>query len=106
MNIADMQALVAVVETGSLAHAAVKLHLTQPAVTRRIQRLEETLGLRLLDRDSKPARPTPDGRAAYTECVRVLAAADGLKAVAGRRPDGDAMLRLGVSHGAGDLVLP
>ena len=87
MNIADMQALVAVVETGSLAHAAVKLHLTQPAVTRRIQRLEETLGLRLLDRDSKPARPTPDGRVAYAECVRVLAAADALKAIAGRRPE-------------------
>src|SRR5215207_5446065 len=106
MNLADMQALVAVVETGSLAHAAIKLNLTQPAITRRIQRLEETLGAKLLDRDVKPARPTAEGDAAYAECVRVLNAADGLKSVIGRDPRQARALRLGVSLGAADLVLP
>jgi DNA-binding transcriptional LysR family regulator len=106
MNLADMQALVAVVDTGSLAHAAVKLNLTQPAVTRRIQRLEKSLGAKLLDRDVKPARPTAEGEAAYAECVRVLAAADGLKTAFGRAPGEALPLCIGVSLGAADLVLP
>ena len=106
MNLADMQALIAVVETGSLAHAAIKLNLTQPAITRRIQRLEETLGAKLLDRDVKPARPTAEGEAAYAECVRVLNAADGLKSAVGRGPRDGRALRLGVSYGAADVVLP
>jgi DNA-binding transcriptional LysR family regulator len=106
MNLADMQALVAVVETGSLAHAAVKLNVTQPAVTRRIQRLEEELGATLLDRDVKPARPTVEGEAAYAECVRVLSAADGLKSAFGREPGRGRALRIGVSLGAADLILP
>jgi DNA-binding transcriptional LysR family regulator len=106
MNIPDMQALVAVVETGSLARAAVKLNLTQPAVTRRIQRLEEVLGAALLDRDVKPARVTAEGEVAYAECVRVLSAADGLKSAIAREPRSGRALRIGVSLGAADLILP
>jgi DNA-binding transcriptional LysR family regulator len=106
MNLADMQALVAVIETGSLAHAAIKLSLTQPAITRRIQRLEEALGATLLDRDVKPARPTAEGEAAYAECIRVLNAADSLKGAIGRECRPGRALRIGVSYGAADLVLP
>jgi DNA-binding transcriptional LysR family regulator len=106
MNLADMHALVAVVESGSLAHAAVRLSITQPAITRRIQRLEEALGAKLLDRDVKPARPTAEGEAAYAECIRVLNAADGLKSALAREPRLARTLRIGVSLGAADIVLP
>jgi DNA-binding transcriptional LysR family regulator len=106
MNLADMHALVAVVETGSLAHAAVKLNITQPAITRRIQRLEEALDAKLLDREVKPARPTAEGTAAYAECIRVLNAADGLRSALAREPRPGRMVRLGVSLGAADIVLP
>lgn len=61
MNLDDLQAFVAAVETGSVGRAALRLNLTQPAVSRRIQRLEEALDTTLLDRDSKPAKPTPAG---------------------------------------------
>jgi len=105
MNLKDIRALVAVVETGSLAHAAVKLGLTQPAVTRRIQRLEDTLGVRLLDRDVKPAGITAEGRTAYAECLRVINAADDLRNAFGAAPEATRPLRIGVSAGAADLVL-
>ncbi len=105
MNLPDIRALVAVVETGSLAHAAVKLGLTQPAVTRRIQRLEDSLGVQLLDRDVKPARVTAEGRTAYSECLRVITAADGLRSAFGAAPEVARPLRVGVSTGAADLVL-
>ena len=82
-----------------------KLNLTQPAITRRIQRLEETLGAKLLDRDVKPARLTAEGRTAYAECVRVLNAADGLRGAMVGGVDAARPLRIGVSPGAADLVL-
>ena len=58
MNTHDLVAFVAVVETGSVVAASARLNLTQPGVTRRIQNLEEMLGAQLLDRLSKPLKPT------------------------------------------------
>ena len=104
MNIDDMRALVAVVEGGSLAHAAARLHLTQPAITRRLQRLEESLGVTLLDRDQKPARPTEQGRSAYRACVDILHATEDLRRAVGR-PSAGQVLRLGVTPGVMDAVL-
>lgn len=104
MNIDDMRALVAVVEGGSLAHAAARLHLTQPAITRRLQRLEESLGVTLLDRDQKPARPTEQGRSAYRACVDILRATEDLRRAVGRPSTGQ-VLRLGVTPGVMDAVL-
>jgi len=79
MNLDDLQAFVAAVETGSVGRAALRLNLTQPAVSRRIQRLEEALDTTLLDRDSKPAKPTPAGEAAYRRGVAVLRATAALE---------------------------
>lgn len=104
MNIDDMRALVAVVEGGSLAQAAARLHLTQPAITRRLQRLEESLGVTLLDRDQKPARPTEQGRSAYRACVGILRATEDLRRAVGR-PSAGQVLRLGVTPGVMDAVL-
>ncbi len=104
MNIDDMRALVAVVEEGSLAGAALRLGLTQPAVTRRIQHLEESLEANLLDREQKPARPTAAGQRAYKACLQVLHATDALRGAvgAGHRPSA---IRLGISLGLADAVL-
>jgi DNA-binding transcriptional LysR family regulator len=103
MNIEDVRAFVAVVDTGSVGRAALKLNLTQPAVTRRVQRLEESLGVTLLDRESKPARPTRAGEAAYARCMAVLRAADTLtRETRLDAPNGS--LRIGVSHGIAESV--
>jgi DNA-binding transcriptional LysR family regulator len=56
MNIQDIQAFIAAAETGSVNRAAVRLNLTQPATTRRIQNFEAALGGdSLFDRSVKPA---------------------------------------------------
>ncbi len=86
MNTNDLVAFIAVVETGSIVAAAARLNLTQPGVTRRIQNLEETLSAQLLDRQSKPLRPTAAGREAYEHGRRVLRTLEDLKASAA--PDG------------------
>lgn len=102
MNFEDVRAFVAVVDMGSVGRAALRLNLTQPAVSRRVQRLEETLGVTLLDRDSKPARPTRAGEAAYARCLAVLRATDALTREAVAVAAGP--LRIGVSSGIADSV--
>ncbi|MGV1790417.1 LysR family transcriptional regulator [Rhizobium sp. A37_96] len=80
MNIHDLEAFVAVVETGSIVAAAARINLTQPGITRRVQNLEDSLGIALLDRQSKPLKPTAAGREAYEHGRRVLRSLDDLKA--------------------------
>jgi DNA-binding transcriptional LysR family regulator len=97
MNTRDLEAFLAVVETGSIVGASARLHLTQPGVSRRIQSLEEQLGIALLDRQSKPLKPTAAGRETYGHGRRVLRLLDDLKT--GLSPAGvvSGEFRLGIS---------
>jgi DNA-binding transcriptional LysR family regulator len=103
MNIEDVRAFAAAVETGSIGKAALRLNLTQPAVTRRIQRLEQALGITLLDRDSKPARPTRAGASAYQRCIVILRATDEL-ARASQTTSAAGPLRVGLSPAISESV--
>src|SRR3981189_2161719 len=105
MNIRDIEAFLAVVETGSIIAAAAKLHLTQPGVTRRVQNLEQRLGVTLLDRQLKPLKPTAAGRQAYALGRRVIGAVAGM--TAGLGPDGEPAgeIRLGFTQSLSDLAL-
>jgi DNA-binding transcriptional LysR family regulator len=62
LNLRDIRALVAVAEAGSFTRAAERLHLSQPALTVQIRRLEEAVGARLFDRNSRNVALTPTGR--------------------------------------------
>jgi DNA-binding transcriptional LysR family regulator len=103
MNIEDVRAFVTVVDTGSVGRAALRLNLTQPGVSRRVQRLEEALGITLLDRDSKPARPTRAGEAAYRKCMAVLRASEALAREA-NAPVSAGPLRIAASLGIAESV--
>lgn len=106
MNIADIRAFVAVAETGSVNRAAVRLNLTQPAVTRRIQSFENALGEGLVfDRAVKPAVLTAAGRRVLDHCRCVLTAVAELEACATSAADPSGELRAGVAHGLGEMVL-
>lgn len=62
LNLRDIRAFIAVAQTGSFTRAATRLHLSQPALTVQIRRLEETVGMRLFDRNSRNVALTPTGR--------------------------------------------
>uniref|UniRef100_UPI00374CA71D LysR family transcriptional regulator n=1 Tax=Undibacterium sp. TaxID=1914977 RepID=UPI00374CA71D len=96
MNTHDIAAFVAVVDTGSIVAAAKQLHLTQPGVSRRIQSLETQLGVELLDRLSKPLKPTGAGREVYGRGRQILASVADL--VASTQPDAEVSgdFRMGV----------
>ena len=61
VQVEELRAFLVAVEEPSLRKAAVRLHLSQPALSERIARLERSLGVRLLDRDATGSRPTADG---------------------------------------------
>ena len=63
---------IALIETGSFSAAAERRHVSQPAFSRRIQMLEEWLGVTLIDRARKPLQFTPvaaENQAAFRSLV-------------------------------------
>jgi DNA-binding transcriptional LysR family regulator len=67
-----MQTFVRIVEAGSLSGAAAQLNTTQPTVSRRLQALERTLGLRLLQRSTRAMRLTEDGERCFERAKALL----------------------------------
>lgn len=63
IKLSDLHVLLTVVAAGSMNKAAKLLNTTQPAVSRSIGTLEQTIGVRLLDRRPQGIEPTDYGRA-------------------------------------------
>ena len=105
MEVDDIRAFVAIADAGSVSAAARELFLTQPAMTRRLQRLEGALGVSLLDRRRRPFALTRAGQAALERCRGLLASLQELRTLGdqGRQPAGE--LRLAVAHALTELAL-
>lgn len=61
-DLTDLRAFVAVADLGSFRAAAEALHLTQPALSRRVDKLEQALGFRLFDRTTRKVDLNAMGR--------------------------------------------
>jgi DNA-binding transcriptional LysR family regulator len=105
MKFDEVEAFVAVVRAQSLSHAAATLELTQPAVTRRVQNFEEALGVELLDRKTKPLRPTPMGLVVYQQCCAIVREVDALRELVATDAPLAGALRLGVAQTVADVAL-
>jgi DNA-binding transcriptional LysR family regulator len=81
LSLNELEAFVAVVEQGSFSRAALWLGLSQPTVSQRVQTLETSCGLRLLDR-VHGVRLTASGREIYNKARAVLAGARDIEATA------------------------
>jgi DNA-binding transcriptional LysR family regulator len=105
MKISDIDAFAAAVRCQSLSQAAAELGMTQPAITRRVQNLEEALGVMLLDRNTKPPRPTDIGWQVFEQCRTILREVDALRELtAGQLPPAGEF-RVGLTQGLGELML-
>jgi DNA-binding transcriptional LysR family regulator len=103
----EVAAFVAAVEAQTLQVAADDLHLTQSAVTKRIQSLEQRVGGRLLERGRFGVRPTSLGETLYCPAKRALDALAGLEEVAELSRSRYAIeLRLSASLTLGEFLLP
>jgi DNA-binding transcriptional LysR family regulator len=105
MKTDDIEAFVAVIRNGSLSLAAETLGLTQSAVTRRIQNLEDALGAELLDRNTKPLTPTPLGQRVYEQSVTVMREISALRELVNQEAEPQGVLRLGVPQTLGEAAL-
>ena len=72
IELVQLQQLIAVSEFGTISAAADSLHLSQPALTRSIQRMEKELGVTLFDRKRNRAVLNPVGEQAVSRAQAIL----------------------------------
>lgn len=97
---------IAVVDAGSIRGAARQLSMSQPALTRALQQLEEELGVQLMRRGVRGASLTPAG-AAFLARARVADAELRMGADEAKRSnDGGGLVTVGVSPSAATVLLP
>ena len=107
MRLQSIEQFIAVVDAGSIRGAARQLNMSQPALTRALQQLEEELGVQLMDRSGRGVTPTAAGsaflsRARVAEAELRKAFEDARRAV----DDGTRLLALGLSPVGASLLLP
>src|SRR5437868_4679529 len=95
----ELHTLSIVASTGSLLAAAERRGLTQSAVTRQMQRLEELLGLTLFDRRVKPLKLTRAGREVLVRGSAILSSVETLKQSVRHHGAPSGSMRIGLAHG-------
>ncbi len=106
MELRDLRSLVGISEAGSLSAAARLLHLTQPALTSSLQRLEAELGVKLVERHSRGSSLTDEGRYVLQKAYDVIHDIAEIKSVVqnlAEEPIGDVRLGLPTTV-AGGLI--
>lgn len=105
MTLVQLKHFVVLAELGSYVQAATALFLTQPALTRSIQALEDELGGPLFDRVGRRIGLTPFGHEALPRARRLVADAEALKQTGkGLQAGLIGSLRVGLSSGPGALL--
>ncbi len=105
MNLDELEAFVAVIDHGSIVAAAARLNLTQSAVTRRIQNLEDSLGTSLLNRTTRPISATEMGTQTYQFARSVICSIEDLKSSVSHKGVPSGEFRFGVCAGLGEESL-
>lgn len=107
MDLANLSAFIAIAETGSFSSAAERLHLTQPAVSKRIAGLEQLLGVRLFDRLGREVSLTEAGRALLPRAYQIVNVLDDTRrALTNLTGEVTGRLTLATSHHIGLHRLP
>lgn len=106
MNLKHLAHWLALAETGSFSRAAEKLHITQSALSRSIQVLEEDLGGPLVDRVGKKNELTPLGQLVLKRAQRIVHEAKELQQGAALLQQGGlGSLRVGLGSGPGVMLM-
>lgn len=107
MDIDALRAFLAVADTGSFSRGAERLFLTQPAISKRIGALEQSLGTPLFDRIGRRIRLTPAGTALLGHARRIVRELeDARRDIASRSGRVIGPLSFGTSHHVGLHRLP
>src|SRR5215472_10756223 len=104
LDLRQVDYFVAVAEELHFGRAAERLNIAQPSLSQQIRRLEQQLGVPLLERDSRNVRLTRAGEALLREGRRALAQAQ--RAISTTRAAGAEVLTVGFYGSAGRAMLP
>ena len=107
MNLRDLRYLVALAEHKHFGHAAEASFVSQPTLSTQIKKLEEELGVALVERTPRKVLLTDVGREIAQRARGVLRDVDEIKAIARRTIDPESgSLRLGIFPTLGPYLLP
>ncbi len=107
MNLRDLQYLVALADHRHFGRAAAACFVSQPTLSTQIRKLEEELGVALVERAPRKVMLTPAGREMAERARRVLAEVAQMKEAARRSRDPEAgSVRLGIFPTLGPYLLP
>ncbi|NML43588.1 LysR family transcriptional regulator [Ramlibacter sp. G-1-2-2] len=90
LDLAQLRCFVAVAEELHFGRAAVRLHMTQPPLSRQIQLLEHAVGVQLLERTSRSVKLTAAGAVLYKDAATLLRLAQQAARAAERTGKGEA----------------
>lgn len=107
MTLVQLQYLVALDAHRHFGQAAAACNVTQPTLSAQVRRLEEELGVQLIDRSRQPAVPTAAGERIVEQAREVLAARDRMTSLASEMRDHvTGTLRLGLLPTLSPYLLP
>jgi len=104
MNIKHLEHLIALADSGSFSRAAAQCFITQSALSRSIQNLENELGGQLCDRIGKRNELTPLGREVVARARRIVLESAELMRSAELLQGGGGTIRIGLGSGPGALL--
>jgi DNA-binding transcriptional LysR family regulator len=105
VHLDDLRTLMIVARSGSVTKAASILRVTQPAATRRIQRLEMELGVALVDRSARPFGLTAAGQKLAGRLPKLLDALDEVRNDRRAKDSAQVPLRLGMPASLANRLL-
>ena len=107
IGVKDMRAFFAIVEEGNISHAAQRLDIAQPALSRQMKRLEEKLDVKLFERGSRRIRLTEAGRVLYERVESILGMVDGtVREIMEIGTGAKGSIRIGTITTSGAMILP
>lgn len=107
MNLRDLEYVVAVAEESHFGHASERCHVSQPALSGQIKKLEDFLGVQLFERTNRRVAVTPIGAEVVVKAKQILLIADEIRDAAAAYADPLAgTLRFGTIPTIGPYLLP
>jgi DNA-binding transcriptional LysR family regulator len=106
MELRHLRYFVAVAEEENVSRAALRLHVSQPALSRQVRDLEDDLGFALLERNAKSVRLTDAGREFLKESRAVLQRVEDAVKTARAIADGGNELHVGYAMSPTVRILP